>query len=108
MMAGSLVVGIVGFGLLSFATSPGAIVLGVALGAISGGAAAATLAAQVGDLTPLGRAGVAMGAYATAGDVGSMAGPFLAFALLSVMDLRWVYLLCTFTFLVGLWLIWRR
>jgi MFS family permease len=79
----------------------------VALGAISGGAALATLAAQMGDLTPPDREDVVIGAYATAGDVGSMAGPFLAFALLSVVDLRWVYLLCTFTFLVGLWLIWR-
>jgi len=107
VIVGSLVVGIVGFGLLSFATSPGAIVLGVVLGAVSGGAALATLAAQVGDLTPPGREGVVMGAYATAGDVGSMAGPFLAFALLSVVNLRWVYLLCTFTFLAGLWLSWR-
>lgn len=107
VIVGSLVVGVVGFGLLSFATSPGAIVLGVALGAVSGGAALATLAACVGDLAPPGRQGVVMGAYATAGDVGSMAGPFLAFALLSVVELRWVYLLCTFTFLVGLWLIWR-
>ncbi len=105
VIVGSLVIGMVGFGLLSFAASPEAIVLGVALSALSGGAASATLAAQVGDLTPPGREGVVMGAYATAGDVGSMAGPFLAFALLSVVDLRWVYLLCTFTFLVGLWLI---
>ncbi|HID62733.1 MAG TPA: MFS transporter [Anaerolineae bacterium] len=107
VIVGSLVAGIVGFGLLAFAASPGAIVLGVALGAASGGAALATLAAQVGDLTPPGREGVVMGAYATAGDVGSMAGPFLAFALLLVVDLRWIYLLCTFTFLAGLWLTWR-
>jgi MFS family permease len=107
VIVASLVVGIVGFGLLSFATSPGTIVLAVALGAVSGSATSATLAAQMGDMTPLGREGVVMGTYATAGDVGSMAGPFLAFALLSVVDLRWVYLLCTFTCLVGLWLIWR-
>jgi len=107
VIVGSLVVGIVGFGLLSFAMPPGAIVLGVALGAVSGGAALAALAAQVGDLAPPGRKGMMMGAYATAGDVGSTAGPFLAYALLLVADLRWVYLLCTFTFLVGLWLIWR-
>jgi MFS family permease len=107
VIAGSLVVGMAGFGLLSFATSLRSIVLGVVLSAVSGGAALATLAAQVGDLTPPGSEGVVMGAYATAGDVGSMAGPFLAFALLSVVDLRWAYLLCTFAFLVGLWLIWR-
>jgi len=113
----SFLVGIAGFSLLFFATSPGAIGLGVALSAISGGAALATLMAQMGDLTPFhhvndvtasGREGIVMGAYATVGDAGSMAGPLLAFALLSVVDLRWVYLLCMFTFLVGLWLIWRN
>jgi MFS family permease len=107
VIVGSLAIGMVGFGLLAFAASPATIVLGVILGAVSGGAALATLAAQMGDLTPTGREGVVMGAYATVGDVGSMAGPFLAFAMLSVVDLQWVYLLCTFSFLAGLGLIWR-
>ncbi len=107
VIVGSLVIGAAGFGLLSFAASPATIVLGVILGAVSGGAALATLAAQMGDLTPPGREGVVMGLYATVGDVGSMAGPFLAFAMLSVVDLQWVYLLCTFGFLAGLGLIWR-
>lgn len=105
VIVGSLVVGMLGFGLLSFATSLWAIVLGVMVSAVSGGAALATLAAQVGDLTPPGKEGVVMGAYATAGDVGSTAGPFLAFALLSVADLRWVYLLCTLAFVAGLGLV---
>ncbi|MEA3338562.1 MAG: hypothetical protein U9R15_01220 [Chloroflexota bacterium] len=39
VIAGSLVLGMAGFGLLSCAKSPRAILLGVALGAISGGAA---------------------------------------------------------------------
>jgi len=107
VIVSSLAVGMAGFGLLSFAASPGTILLGVILGAISGGAALTTLGAQMGDLTPSGREGVVMGMYATVGDVGSMAGPFLAFAMLSVMDLQWVYLLCTLTFLAGLGLIWR-
>jgi MFS family permease len=107
VIVGSLVVGMLGFGLLSFAASPGSVLLGVVLGAVSGGAALATLAAQMGDWAPPGREGVAMGTYATAGDVGSMAGPFLAFALLAIVDLQWVYLLCTFTFLIGLGLVWR-
>ena len=105
VIVGSLVVGMLGFGLLSFATSLWAVVLGVMVSAVSGGAALATLAAQVGDLTPPGKEGVVMGAYATAGDVGSTAGPFLAFALLSVADLRWVYLLCTLAFVAGLGLV---
>jgi MFS family permease len=107
VIVGSLVVGMAGFGLLSFAASPEAVLLGVVLGAVSGGAALATLAAQMGDWAPPGREGMAMGTYATVGDIGSMAGPFLAFALLAVVDLQWVYLLCTFTFLIGLGLSWR-
>ena len=107
VIAGSLALGIVGFGLLASASSLWLVVLGVAVGAVSTGAVAAALTAYVGDLTPPGRQGMAMGAYATAGDLGSMAGPFLAFALLAVLDLRWVYWLCTLTFLVGLGLIWN-
>ncbi len=107
VIAGSLALGIVGFGLLASASSLWLVVLGVAVGAVSTGAVAAALTAYVGDLTPPGRQGMVMGVYATAGDLGSMAGPFLAFALLSLLDLRWVYWLCTLTFFVGLWLIWR-
>ncbi len=107
MITASLVAGIAGFGLLALATSPGLIILGVALGAASAGAALATLAALVGDLAPPGRQGVVMGVYATAGDVGSAAGPFLAFSLVLVVDLQWIYLFCSSTFLIGLWLIWR-
>jgi MFS family permease len=107
VIVASLVVGAAAFGLLSCATSLWTIVLGVILSAISGGAGLATLAALVGDLTPPGREGTVMGVYAAAGDVGSMAGPFLAFALASAVDLQWVYLLCTLAFLAGLGLIWR-
>jgi MFS family permease len=106
VIAGSLALGMLGFGLLASASSLWLVVLGVAVGAISTGAVAAALTAYVGDLTPPGRQGVVMGAYATAGDLGSTAGPFLAFALLATLDLRWVYWLCTLAFLAGLWLIW--
>jgi MFS family permease len=107
VITASLAGGIAGFGLLATATSLGWIILGVALGAASAGAALAVLGAVVGDSTPPGRQGVVMGAYATAGDIGSAAGPFLAFALLSAVDLKWVYLFCSLAFLIGLGLIWR-
>ena len=107
VILGSLAVGILGFGLLAFAASLWAIVLGVALGAVSAGAALSTLTAHVGDLTPPGRQGAVMGIYAAAGDVGSTAGPLLAFALASLVDLRWVYLFCALVFLLGLTLSWR-
>jgi MFS family permease len=107
VIAGSLALGMLGFGLLASASSLWLVALGVAVGAISTGAVAAALTAYVGDLTPPGRQGVVMGAYATAGDLGSTAGPFLAFALLAALDLRWVYWLCTLAFLAGLGLIWN-
>jgi MFS family permease len=107
VIAGGLALGMLGFGLLASASSLWLVTLGVAVGAISTGAVAAALTAYVGDLTPPGRQGVVMGAYATAGDLGSTAGPFLAFALLTALDLRWAYWLCTLAFLAGLWLIWN-
>jgi len=107
VILGSLAVGMLGFGLLSLATSLWAIILGVALGAISAGAALAALAAYIGDATPPGKQGVIMGAYAAAGDIGSTAGPVLAFALVSVVDVRWVYAFCALVFLIGLGLSWH-
>ncbi|RME45244.1 MAG: MFS transporter, partial [Chloroflexi bacterium] len=106
VIASSLLVGVAGFGLLAFATSPASILLAVALSAVSSGAALATLIAYAGDLAPQGSEGAVMGVYATAGDIGSMAGPFVAFGLLSIVGLRWVYLLSATLFLAGLWLIW--
>jgi len=105
VIAGSLALGVAGFSLLSYATSSSVILLGIVLGAVSGGAALTVLAAQLGDLTPAGKEGMTIGFFATVGDIGSAAGPFLAFALLSIVDLRLVYLLCGLAFLVGLMLI---
>ena len=107
VIRGSLIIGILGFGLLFFATSLWSIALGVALGAVSAGAALSTLAAYIGDVTPSGRQGAIMGVYAAAGDIGSTAGPLLAFALLSIGALQWVYLFCAVIFLLGLGLSWR-
>ncbi len=106
IVACGLVLSIAGFALLAFDAALWAVVLGVALSALGGGAAVAALAALVGDLTPAGREGSVMGAFATAGDLGSAAGPFLAFALVSILDLRWIYLACSLVFLLGLGLVW--
>ncbi len=102
VITASLLIGMSGFALLAFATTPAAILLGVVLGAVSGGAALATLLAQMGDLTPAGREGAMMGAYATIGDIGSTAGPAVAFAMAAAVNLEWVYLLCALIFLLGL------
>ncbi|MCD6344551.1 MAG: MFS transporter [Anaerolineae bacterium] len=104
----SLVLGTAGFALLAFANTLPAIVLGVVLSAVSGGAALVSLAAQIGDQTRPGQEGITMGAYATAGDIGSTAGPFLAFTLVSLTGLRWVYLICSLAFVGGLVLTLRQ
>jgi MFS family permease len=67
-----------------------------AVGMVSAGAGAliAVLAALAGDRIVGGRPGATMGALATAGDVGSAAGPLMAYALAARVDLQWVYLLC--------------
>jgi MFS family permease len=108
VIAAGLVAGLLGFALLAYARSLGLLVVGVALGALGSGAILSALPALVGDLAPAGRQGAVMGAYAAAGDVGSTAGPLLAFALVTVVDLRWVYLLCSLAFLAGLGLAWPR
>jgi MFS family permease len=106
VIVAGLAAGLAGFGLLAFANSIWLALLGVGLGAAGSGAVLATLAALVGDLTPPGRQGTVMGLYAAAGDVGSTAGPFLAFALAPIADLRWIYLACCLAFAAGLALIW--
>lgn len=67
-----------------------------AVGMVSAGAGAliAVLAALAGDRIVGGRPGATMGAMATAGDVGSAAGPLVAYALAARVELQWVYLLC--------------
>jgi MFS family permease len=106
IVACGLISSILGFGLLAYDSTLWAVALGVVLSAIGTGTTLAALAALVGDLTPPGREGTVMGAYAAAGDVGSTAGPFLAFALVSSLDLRWIYLFCSVLFLLGLGLVW--
>ena len=104
-IAGSLVLGSLAFALLIFLSSSWGIMLGVALSGLSGGMALASLAAQMGDLTPEGKEGLVMGIYATVGDLGSMSGPFLAYALLPILGLAWIYFLCIVIFMLGLFML---
>jgi MFS family permease len=91
---GGVLVGITGFLVLALKAGVWIVAVGVALVAISSGALIAALVALVGDATLARQRGRAMGRLTAAGDVGSAAGPLLAYALVSVADLRWVYLLC--------------
>ena len=94
--------GVVGFVVLAMATKLPWIILGIVVSAISGGTALAVLTAQIGDLTPKGQEGMVMGAYATAGDVGSTLGPILAFGLAQAAGLRTAYLFSALVFVGGL------
>ncbi|RPI55609.1 MAG: MFS transporter [Chloroflexi bacterium] len=97
-----LLLGLLGFALLSAGGGVLSVAGGVALVALGSGALIATLAAVVGDLAAGSQQGMIMGVLATAGDAGSAAGPFLAYALAVALDLRWVYLLCAGTLALGL------
>jgi DHA1 family multidrug resistance protein-like MFS transporter len=89
-----ILVGVGGFVTLALAGGMWVAPVGVALVSLSAGALIAVLAAVVGDQAAGRRSGIAMGAVATAGDIGSAAGPLFAYALAPVLDLRWVYLFC--------------
>jgi MFS family permease len=97
-----LALGIVGFLALTLKGGIWSVLAGVALVAASAGALIAVLAALVGDLAGDRKPGVTMGGLATAGDFGSATGPLLAYALASILNLRWVYLLCAVLLTTGL------
>jgi MFS family permease len=90
--------GMVGFGVLILGQAMWTVPLGVILVALSSGALLTTLAALTGDMATSDQQGRAIGRLATAGDLGSAAGPLLAYSLLAVVELRWVYLLCSLGF----------
>jgi MFS family permease len=98
VVQGGIITGGIGFAILIVGRNIWTVPLGVALIALSTGALLTNLAALTGDLAASGRQGRAIGGLATAGDVGSAAGPLLAYALVSLIDLRWVYLLCSLAF----------
>ena len=91
-----------GFLVLVFLQSVGAIPIGVALVSVSAGGLVAALVALVGDLAEGQRQGLAVGGLATAGDIGSAMGPPLAYGLAVVIGLRGVYLLCVFVLVSAL------
>ena len=107
VIAAGMLVSALGLVWLAFTATPLSIVLAVLLSAVGDGAVRATLTATLGDFAPPDSKGLLMGMYATIGDVGSTLGPVLAFALLPIVGLRWLYALCAIVFIVGLGLVWR-
>jgi MFS family permease len=87
--------------LLLSRSSPVSIILGVALGAIVSGGIQALVTAQTGDLVEKGQRGRAIGFLHTAGDLGSAAGPLVAYGLLVWIGLSGVFVLSAGLFVVG-------
>jgi DHA1 family multidrug resistance protein-like MFS transporter len=102
VVRGALLMGVAGFLLLTLVGKVWIVPLGVILASLGAGALLTALAALVGDLAAEDRQGVTMGSLATAGDVGSAAGPPLAYALAVSVDLHWVYLSCAAALVLGL------
>jgi MFS family permease len=89
-----IVIGVAGFLLLVVQAGLWVLPAGVSLVALCSGALIAVMTATVGDLTLRGQRGVSVGGLATAGDIGSAAGPLVAYSLALLVGLRWVYLGC--------------
>ena len=104
----SFSLGILSFVILAFSVGIPWVLAGILLGALSGGALLSALTAYMGDHIPAEKLGSGMGLFATAGDVGSTFGPLVAYSLVAVVDLKWVYLLSAFVFVAGLALSWRQ
>jgi MFS family permease len=94
VVRGGILLGVAGFLVLALVLGVWAVPAGVILVAMSASALMTCVAALVGDLARGRRPGTAMGGLATAGDIGSAAGSFAAYALVLLFDLRWIYLLC--------------
>jgi len=102
VVLGGISIGIAGFGVLILSRDVWIAALGVVLIALSSGTLLTTLAALTGDLADSDRQGQAIGRLATAGDLGSATGPLLAYAVVSLISLRWIYLLCGLSFVSSL------
>lgn len=95
-----MLVGAVSMVLLS-RSSAVSILLGVALGAVAGGSIQALVTALTGDLVEQHQRGRAIGVLHTAGDLGSAAGPLVAYGILVWVGLSGVFVLCAALFAVG-------
>ena len=93
VLAGLLIL-LGGLLLLAWSVDTWTVVLGFVLAAVGGGAAFTTLAALTGDLVTGEGQGVAIGLFATAGDIGAASGPMVGYLIAERWGLPWVYLTC--------------
>jgi len=106
LASGALALGVVALALT--ATGFGAVIV---LATMLGAAATSVLQTQVmtlvGDYAPHGQQGRVLGVINTVGDIGSAAGPLLAYALLPVIDLSGIFWLATGLIALCLpWTVW--
>jgi DHA1 family multidrug resistance protein-like MFS transporter len=80
--------------LLAWGKGTWVVILGFALAAIGDGVVSTTLAALTGDLVAGERQGVAVGLFATAGDIGAACGPVVGYLVAERWGLPWAYLTC--------------
>jgi len=99
--AWGLAIGVISMALVAWG-APTAILIGISLGAVTGGSVQALVTALTGDLASQAQRGRAIGLLHTAGDLGSAIGPPAAYVLIPWIGLRGVYLLCAGLFAAGL------
>jgi len=104
VVAWGLAIGVVSMLLMTW-SAPFAVLVGISLGAVTGGSVQALVTALTGDLASGAQRGRAIGLVHTVGDLGSAVGPPVAYALLPGMGLHGVYLLCAGLFAAGLILV---
>jgi MFS family permease len=80
------------------------ILVGIALGALASGSIQTLVTALIGDLVKDRQRGRAIGLLHTAGDLGSAAGPLVAYASLPWLGLPWIYRCCAGLFGI-MWLL---
>ncbi len=102
--AWGLVIGAISMVLVTW-NAPAAILVGISLGAVTGGSVQALVVALTGDLASQTQRGHAIGLVHTVGDLGSAVGPPVAYALLPGIGLHGVYLLCAGLFVAELMLV---
>jgi MFS family permease len=101
VIIGGLAIGVLSMLLIAWGT-PTAVLAGISLGAVSVGCVQALITAVTGDVVDRSQRGRAFGLLHTVSDLGSAAGPPLAYVLTPWIGLEGVYLLCAGLFAAGM------
>ncbi len=94
----SMLLSVASYLLMAFASTATGLIASAVLTAFSGGAIMVILMAHIGDHAHSERTGAAMGQFAMMGDIGSSIGPALAFSLIPVIGITWVYVISAILF----------